>query len=192
MKKKLLCPIDKLAKGVMYCYDNAKQLIADAKLLFKHKRYARAIALAVIALEEYGKSEECLLLLSCPIDLEGLDRFMKKTLRDHHGKQMAACEYEFVRAMKGKSQVWHRIADKSRYLSKEKENSLYVNMDNKFNFTTPTAATRRTAQSYITFIDNKIFEDWRNDNYDDVLDAIKEKREEALQYFREELGLSYK
>lgn len=184
MTKELLCPIDKLAKGIMCCYDNAKQLIEDAKLLFKHKRYARAVALAIIALEEYGKAEE-LLGLTSPISPKELDTFIKRRFRDHHGKQMAACEEEFVRTMKGKSQSWYHIADKSQFISKEKENSLYVNMNNRFDFTSPVTATRHRSQIYIAFVARKIYDGRGNPNYEDVLDEIKEKHEGELGYLKE-------
>lgn len=101
-RKELLCPIDKLATGIMYCYENAKQLIKEAKLLYKYEKYARAVTLAIIALEEYGKSDE-LLRLTTTIEPKELSTFIKNTLRDHHGKQITACSQEFIMAAKGKN-----------------------------------------------------------------------------------------
>jgi AbiV family abortive infection protein len=44
-----------LKKALMSIAENARALLADAELLCEHGRYARAAALAVLAVEEVGK-----------------------------------------------------------------------------------------------------------------------------------------
>ena len=186
IKKELLCPVGKLARGVMHCYDNAKQLVEDAKLLFKHKRYARAVALAIIALEEYGKSE-ALLDLTLPTTAK------KGRNNKHHEKQRSASCEELCRTMKGKSQRWYHIADKSEFFNREKENNLYVDMDKGLNFKTPATTTKERAQTYIAFVARKIFEDWRNcADYKYVLGEIEDKRKGELDFFEEEIVKVFK
>lgn len=43
------------AEGIRVAIENARDLLADAELLFQHKRWARATALAIVATEEAGK-----------------------------------------------------------------------------------------------------------------------------------------
>ncbi|AOM77388.1 AbiV family abortive infection protein [Pedobacter steynii] len=46
------------AEGIHVSLLNAKELLADGQILFDNARYPRAIALAVLAIEEYGKVEK--------------------------------------------------------------------------------------------------------------------------------------
>ncbi len=52
------------------CFRNAAELLQDAELLFRHKRYARAFSLTVLALEELAKPP----LLLNGIFIESRDR----------------------------------------------------------------------------------------------------------------------
>ena len=47
---------DKILDGVSHCIGNAHRMSQDAKLLFEAKRYSSCVSLAVLALEEFGKS----------------------------------------------------------------------------------------------------------------------------------------
>jgi hypothetical protein len=47
--------LEPLKTGLMAIAQNARALLADAELLCEHGRYARAAALAVLAVEEVGK-----------------------------------------------------------------------------------------------------------------------------------------
>lgn len=44
------------AMGIRIAYENAEMLLKDAELLFANKRFERAIALAILAIEEAGKA----------------------------------------------------------------------------------------------------------------------------------------
>jgi AbiV family abortive infection protein len=43
------------SEGIKICCENAKSLFEDAKLLFENKRFERALALSILAIEEAGK-----------------------------------------------------------------------------------------------------------------------------------------
>jgi len=47
--------IEQLSAGIKACLKNARGLLSEAKLLAKNQRYARAMSLAMTALEEIGK-----------------------------------------------------------------------------------------------------------------------------------------
>jgi AbiV family abortive infection protein len=65
---------------------NAEALLADAELLFEHGRYARAAAMAVLALEELGKTS-----------LLGMQA-VGKAVRHHSAKQRMVATSEIIRA----------------------------------------------------------------------------------------------
>ncbi|MDQ5934162.1 MAG: hypothetical protein QG574_1460 [Cyanobacteriota bacterium erpe_2018_sw_21hr_WHONDRS-SW48-000092_B_bin.40] len=44
-----------IAEGINACKKNGRQLVSDAQILYDHKRYSSAIALAILAIEEFGK-----------------------------------------------------------------------------------------------------------------------------------------
>ncbi len=48
-------PPNKIADGMNAAVENARRLIADAELLLANERYATAVALAALAIEESGK-----------------------------------------------------------------------------------------------------------------------------------------
>lgn len=47
---------DELKAGVLVCFRNAEELLADAQFLVGGERYARAIFIACVGLEELGKA----------------------------------------------------------------------------------------------------------------------------------------
>ena len=69
--------LDLLKTSLTSIAKNARSLLSDAELLFDHGRYARATALAVLAVEEVGK---CLLLERNTAEAE-------QAMRDHMQKQ---------------------------------------------------------------------------------------------------------
>ena len=179
--------MDKLEIGFKYCHENARQLIEDAKLLFKHKKYPRAVALAIIALEEYGKAELLIQLASGPITKEDLDIFIKETFYSHYEKQKAGCKEEFLRTMKGKTDIWYQISNNPKFFESKKWSSLYVSIDRGLNFKTPSVMTEKIAKDYIAFVARKIYEL----TIDEALGSLTEMREIYLAY-QEEIRLSNK
>lgn len=51
---------EELRAAILICFRSAEELLADAELLYSGKRYARAIFLACIGVEELGKAALCL------------------------------------------------------------------------------------------------------------------------------------
>jgi AbiV family abortive infection protein len=107
-------------------HDNACQLLSEAEILFKHRRYARAYALAFTALEEISKSQ---------LAADAFTGFIGETefsalFRDHNGKirrmdwvyeDEAACYWDFDEVVRVKDMP--SLADRN--------NALYVDVDGK-------------------------------------------------------------
>lgn len=75
---------EKAAEGIMAANENAKSLLEDAKLLFKYEIYARAISLAILSIEESGKSS---IIRSILLEDEPKEITKKwKEYRNHHDK----------------------------------------------------------------------------------------------------------
>lgn len=75
---------EKAAKGIDAANKNSSSLLSDAILLFENKRYERAVALAILAIEESGKSSIIRAIL-----LEDDPKEIKKgwqNYRRHHEK----------------------------------------------------------------------------------------------------------
>jgi len=70
------------ADGIRLTSINAKELLDDAKFLFDNERYPRAIALAILAIEEVGKIEKIKNLLLSAQKVQSLWR----ELRSHKSK----------------------------------------------------------------------------------------------------------
>src|SRR5947209_4613018 len=47
--------VEQAAEGISVALSNARSLVADAELLARHERWARAASLAILAIEEAGK-----------------------------------------------------------------------------------------------------------------------------------------
>jgi AbiV family abortive infection protein len=48
-------PADEIARGAHYCWSNAVSLLSDVRILVSQSRYARALSLTILALEELAK-----------------------------------------------------------------------------------------------------------------------------------------
>lgn len=51
-----MIPLNNVQMGIELSLENAKRLLEDAKLLFENKRYASAVSLGALSLEELGKA----------------------------------------------------------------------------------------------------------------------------------------
>ncbi|WP_342328072.1 AbiV family abortive infection protein [Pedobacter sp. FW305-3-2-15-E-R2A2] len=70
------------AEGILLALRNAKELLEDAAVLLENKRYPRVVALAILAIEEYGKVEKIKELLLSKQKIASLWR----ELRSHKSK----------------------------------------------------------------------------------------------------------
>ena len=79
---------DELKGAALICFRNAEELLADADLLFREARYARAIFLACIGIEELGKASLALELFEAnwQFDTPGKTRAFWQFWRDHVSK----------------------------------------------------------------------------------------------------------
>ncbi|MCG8430279.1 MAG: AbiV family abortive infection protein [Candidatus Omnitrophica bacterium] len=176
--------LEKLAKGILDCYENARKLIDDAKLLYKHRRYARSVALAIIALEEFGKAESLYSLINTAMTAKEIKAYVRKIFINHREKQLAACEREFLRTMKGKTNFYYHIQVSKNFIEKEKESSLYVDMNSTFDFKSPASIKSDRARKYIAFVAEKIYE--YKFSYKDILDRLMEEREWYEDYSKDQ------
>jgi AbiV family abortive infection protein len=88
------------AKGwvalVCACVENGHGLLADAKLLLEHGRAARAVSLAVLAVEEYGKACQAMTVVNSGGSAEELSEYSRLSTR-HGGEITAALILQSVR-----------------------------------------------------------------------------------------------
>jgi AbiV family abortive infection protein len=71
------------------CVQNGHALLADAELLLEHRRLPRALSLAVLAVEEYGKACQAMAVINSGGSDEELNEYRRLSTR-HDGKITAA------------------------------------------------------------------------------------------------------
>lgn len=76
------------SEGVRAAIENARDLVVDAELLLERGRFARAAALAILAIEEAGKVPLIRTILAATSDAELKDAW--KAYRDHRKKNVMA------------------------------------------------------------------------------------------------------
>lgn len=69
--------IDELKYAALICFRNAEEILEDAELLNSYKRYARAVFLSCIGMEELGKSTLCLELFEANWQFDTDDKIKK-------------------------------------------------------------------------------------------------------------------
>ena len=79
-KEEHINPKDWLKVGNLYeaCLNNAKDLANEAEILYQNKCYARAVALAILAFEEIGKSQIVADFLNGMVSKKEFDDAFKK------------------------------------------------------------------------------------------------------------------
>jgi AbiV family abortive infection protein len=125
-------PADEIARGAHYCWSNAVSLLADVRILVSRSRYARALSLTILALEELAK----------PPLLWGLDpgddpkkwkSFWTEQFSRHPTKQNAIAAYGSLTGL-GQDIYWLKMhPDIVKALDTWKQWGFYVDcVDNKF------------------------------------------------------------
>ena len=123
-QQKWIIPNDMLIDGSIHCVKNAKRLSEDAKLLFESKRYSSCVSLAVLALEELGKS--FMLLDACEKKQEVGSRDWRK-FKLHPEKIKFLIDYLREDSDdESHKRSFNEIANLMSVLLKKKMNSLYV------------------------------------------------------------------
>jgi AbiV family abortive infection protein len=125
-------PADEIARGAHYCWSNAVSLLADVRALVSQSRYARALSLTILALEELAKP---------PLlwDLDPLDdakkwkSFWAEQFSRHPTKQNAIGAYGSLTGI-GQDIYWFKMhPDIVKALDIWKQWGFYVDcVDNKF------------------------------------------------------------
>ena len=79
-------PKDNLLDGSVITLQNADELCTDAEILFKNKRYSRALALATLSLEEFGKHSMIMMELESETTREITSKIWHEEFEDHKTK----------------------------------------------------------------------------------------------------------
>lgn len=138
-KRKLPLSIDKKrkeeAKRVYYSYvksfNNAIDLISESEILFKNNFYSRALALALIAYEELGKSQIAADYYSGVLEKEDYE----KAFVSHHKKNSFAGRYKAIGINKEDDSVAEDLGfsinkKASNKLEKIRQDCFYVDENN--------------------------------------------------------------
>ncbi len=164
---------NKLKLAAQAAYDNGCELCKDARLLFESHRYSRALALAILAEEEFSKA----FTLKLSAENKRWDSTLYNSLRDHASKQgIAQAVVNYISWEKAKARelggfksaypdankVREVVAAEKAQLSKKvkdrlKQSALYVSItkDGKIN-SLPKKLTREDAEK--SLLDTESFQ----------------------------------
>lgn len=125
---------------------NASELLIEATDLLSKKRYARSYFLACAALEETGKAYAAFSAMGRNLNNPGVETAVKVSFEDHRSKIISA----LVCLLKKKEITKERIEKFMNYtthLEIGREKSMYVDINEKQEITTPTEIVRPKAAS---------------------------------------------
>lgn len=131
------------SKGIDLAITNATELFKDAKLLYDNKSYARAEALAILSIEEIGKT---IILRSILLEDNNSNLItLWKKYRNHIEKNKLWMFPTLMSALKGNLKYEHILwlvdpknKKNSLKLEEQKQNSLYTDCIRKAEWTLPT------------------------------------------------------
>lgn len=136
-------PSQELVTLVHALLRNADDLLADARLLCEHQRWARSYALAALAGEELGKVGSCLDAL---LGAESQDSVsFRRSWRDHGSKLVSLTAYRaaFLDDLAGLDLAG--LNDSVTSLAKRKMSALYVDYGDEGQLMTPSDITAEDA-----------------------------------------------
>ena len=125
-------PADEIARGAHYCWSNAVSLLADVRVLVSQSRYARALSLTILALEELAKPP-LLWGLDPTDDAKTWKSFWAERFSRHPSKQNTIGAYGSLTGI-GQDIYWFKMhPDIVKTLDTWKQWGFYVDcVDNKF------------------------------------------------------------
>ncbi|MCK0470878.1 AbiV family abortive infection protein [Halalkalibacter sp. APA_J-10(15)] len=154
---------NKLEHAYRMVFENAKELIEEAKILYEHKKYARAYALAQIAHEELAK---------LPIIFHEATRMyygernnwksFNRRLRSHEYKN--SLNHLLIKAGNLKTGLPEKMEDDVREVNNLKNSSLYADFKNN-NYTKPTQEFNAIKAEEKIIIAVKQFDIWEQAEY---------------------------
>lgn len=134
-----MIPFEELQEGIRLCTRNVERLVKDATILYEVGSYGHALALAILAMEEYAKKIVLVARKTHPDKFEGQ---IRRAFRDHDFKLQLALDAlmrEFPDAPSGE-QVASMVRDLASRISSLKQVSLYVDYDKKLGWFDPNKA----------------------------------------------------
>jgi len=182
-------PHDKLMDGTIISLKNADELAKDSEILFKQGRYARALSLATLSLEEFGK--HCMLQESENSNRKITSKIWNDEFEDHKQKLKAISELlkKFADPKdKERKQRIKRIKHYLASLSKKKLQAYYVDWNAQKNewFYFEDSNSQKIVKSEAdeavftaTFVVNKYLEDIGGDK--DLILTVPSKVAELFQ-----------
>lgn len=123
---------------------NASDLLIEATTLLTQERYARAYFLACAAMEETGKGYIAFSAMGRNLNNLGVQTAVKKSFEDHRSKIISAmiCLIMTKKITKEKTE---KFIDISSHLIIGREKSMYVDVNEKNEITTPSQIVRPKA-----------------------------------------------
>lgn len=130
--------IQEAADGMNAAIQNAARLIRDAEILFQNERYATALSLSILAIEESGKVTIIRFLLACPDDQI---KSAWKDYRNHRAKNVAWILPDLVRngarTLGGLREAANRDGEHTAILDLLKQVGFYTDFVGKRNWIKP-------------------------------------------------------
>jgi AbiV family abortive infection protein len=125
-------PADEIARGAHYCWSNAVSLLADVRVLVSQSRYARALSLTILALEELAKPP-LLWGLDPKDDPKKWKSFWAERFSRHPTKQNTIAAYGSLTGLRQNIYWFTMHPDIVKALDTWKQWGFYVDcVDNKF------------------------------------------------------------
>ena len=123
---------------------NAIDLLSEASILLSQERYARSYFLACAALEETGKAYLAFSAMGRNLNNPGVETAVKMSFENHRSKIISAliCLLKKERITKEKTV---ELIDLGLNIEVGREKSMYVDINEKHEITTPSEIVRPTA-----------------------------------------------
>lgn len=137
---------------VLACVENGDDLRDDATLLLEAGRYARALSLAVLSSEEYGKAIHALAVINAG-GSEEERRAFDRTYRSHQPKLVAAALWAAVvdPAVNLDDEFRERLMESTRTAAGRKMDGFYVDRGTRGSVTRPSeSVSGHDAHEYIS------------------------------------------
>ncbi|MCP8320733.1 MAG: AbiV family abortive infection protein [archaeon] len=130
------------------CIENSERFVQDAELIYKNKSYGHALSLAVLAMEEIGKT---ILFWRVGLGYESFDKKLWEDLFKKHKPKLkrALNQILALSIARNKSAFMKFIERMKGDLNKEKQDGFYVNLKDKHEFVSPSNISRKKAEETI-------------------------------------------